>query len=120
MSEQPSSWAVGYTAFAGVMLILIGFFHFFTGLVAVANDEFFVKGAEWTFKFDITTWGWIHLVVGVVVAAAGLGVFFGNVLARTVGVFVAALSAVANSRGCPGTRSGRSSSSRSTWRSSGR
>jgi hypothetical protein len=78
------------------MLIMIGFFQFFVGLAALVNDEFFVAGAEWTFKFDVSTWGWIHLLLGVVIALAGLGVFFGNVVARAVGVFVAALSALAN------------------------
>ena len=67
------------------------------GLVALLNDEFFVVGAEWTFRFDITTWGWIHLILGVVHLASGFGIFTGNAAGeRTVGVLVAGLSAVVN------------------------
>ena len=95
MSEQPSAWAAGYTAFAGVVLILIGFFQAVAGLVAIVDDNFYVAGQEYVFQFDITTWGWIHLIVGLILLLAGFGVFTGNVAARTIGVIVAALSAIA-------------------------
>ena len=96
MSEQPSGWAAGYAAFAGVGLVIVGFFQVVAGLVALLNDEFFVIGDEWTFKFDISAWGWIHLILGVVVLLSGFGIFTGNVAARTVGVVIAALSAIVN------------------------
>ncbi len=96
MSEQPSGWAAGYAAFAGVGLVIVGFFQVVAGLVALLNDEFFVIGNEWTFKFDISAWGWIHLILGVVVLLSGFGIFTGNVAARTVGVVIAALSAIVN------------------------
>ena len=91
-----SAWAVGYTMFASVLLAIAGVFHFIAGLVAVAEEEFYVIGAKWVFEFDITTWGWIHMILGVAIFAAGIGILSGNVLARTVGVVLAALSAVAN------------------------
>ncbi len=94
MSEQPSAWAAGYAAFAGVVLILIGFFQAVAGLVAIVDDEFYVVGQEYVFQFDVTTWGWIHLIIGIIVLLAGFGVFTGNVLARTVGVIVAGVSAL--------------------------
>ncbi|MBS1838353.1 MAG: hypothetical protein JST64_11740 [Actinobacteria bacterium] len=96
MSDQPSGWAAGYAGFAGVMLVVVGFFQAVAGLVALVNDEFFVVGQEWVFKFDVTTWGWIHLIVGIVILASGFGIFTGNAAARTVGVLVAVLSAVVN------------------------
>lgn len=96
MSDRPSGWAAGYAGFAGVMLVVAGFFQAVAGLVALVNDEFFVIGQEWVFKFDVTTWGWIHLIVGIVILASGFGIFTGNVAARTVGVLVAVLSAVVN------------------------
>ena len=95
MNEQPSAWAAGYTAFAGVVLVLIGFFQAVAGLVAIVDDEFYVVGQEYLFQFDVTTWGWIHLIIGIVVLLSGFGVFTGNAAARTVGVIVAALSALA-------------------------
>ncbi len=96
MTNERSTWAVGYEVFAAVMLMLIGAFHAFAGLVALINDEFYVVGSKWVFQFDATTWGWIHLLVGVVVLASGIGILTGNVLARTVGVIVAAVSAIVN------------------------
>jgi hypothetical protein len=91
-----SSWAVGWAGFAGVMLIMIGVMDFIQGLVAVVNDTFYVVGQEWVFEFDITAWGWIHMILGVVLVLSGAGIFSGNVAARTVGVIVAAIAAVIN------------------------
>lgn len=87
-----SSAAVGWITFAGVMMIVSGLFQAFAGVVALFEDEFYVTTREYLFQFDATTWGWIHLIVGLIVVAAGLGVFSGNVLARTVGVFIAVVS----------------------------
>ena len=95
MSEQPSAWAAGYAAFAGVVLIMVGFFQAVAGLAAIIDDTFYVVGPEYVFQFDATTWGWIHLIIGIVVVLAGFGIFSGNVLARTVGVLVAAVSGLA-------------------------
>lgn len=96
MSEQRSAWAMGYATFAGVILVIAGVFQTIAGLVGIFEDEFYVVGDEWIFEFDATTWGWIHLLVGLVLVASGIGIFSGNVLARTVGVVVAGLSAIAN------------------------
>ena len=96
MTTERSSWAVGYEVFAAVMLMLIGLFHAIAGIVGIVEDQFYVVGQEWVFQFDATTWGWIHLLLGIVVFIAGIGIFSGNVLARTVGVIVAAISGVAN------------------------
>ena len=91
-----SSWAVGWAGFAGVMLIMIGAMDVVQGLVALFNDEFYVVGPEWVFQFDITAWGWIHLILGIVLIASGIGIFSANVAARTVGVIVAGLAALVN------------------------
>jgi hypothetical protein len=91
-----SSWAVGWAGFAGVMMIIIGVFDIIQGLVALFNDEFFVITQEWIFEFDITAWGWIQLILGVVLIASGVGIFSGNVAARTVGVIIAGLAAIVN------------------------
>ncbi|MDX2378145.1 MAG: hypothetical protein QNM02_00115 [Acidimicrobiia bacterium] len=91
-----SSWAVGWAGFAGVMLVVLGVFDIIQGLVAVINDEFYVVTQEWVFEFDVTAWGWIHMILGVVLIASGIGIFSGNVAARTVGVIVAAVAMIAN------------------------
>jgi hypothetical protein len=94
--ENYSGVAVGWAGFAGVMLIIIGVFDVIQGLVALLNDEFFVITQEWVFEFDITAWGWIQLILGIILIASGFGIFSGNVAARTVGVIVAGVAAIAN------------------------
>jgi hypothetical protein len=65
--------AVGLVPFAAIMMFLVGVFQAFTGLVAILNDEFYVATEEYLLKFDQTTWGWVHLILGLVIAAAGVG-----------------------------------------------
>ena len=98
MSERraPSGAAMGLIYFASAMLVVIGLFHAFYGIAAIAKSEFFVVSDAYVYKFDITAWGWIHLFWGLAVVVAGLSLFQGAVWARTVGVLVAVLSAVAN------------------------
>ena len=76
--------------------MIVGVMHAFTGLVAIVDDEFYVVTEEWVFEFDTTAWGWIHLIGGVLVVLAGVGIFSGNVMARIVGVVAASLSVLAN------------------------
>ncbi len=92
LETEPSGWAVGWTVFAGVMMVVQGCWWFIAGLVALFNDEFYVVGEEYIFQFDITTWGWIHLLVGLVILAAGLALFTGATWARVIGVVVAAVA----------------------------
>jgi len=92
----PSGVAVGVTTTAAIILILGGICHAMQGVVGLATNEFFVVTQNWLFKFDTTTWGWIHIVVGLVAFLAGVGLFFGAVWARTLGVIIAAISILAN------------------------
>ena len=92
----PAPWMAGMTTFAGVMLIITGAFDVIEGLVALFRNEVYVVGREYVFAFDLTTWGWTHLIIGAVVAAAGFAVLSGQVWGRSVGVAVAVLSMLAN------------------------
>jgi hypothetical protein len=94
--ENYSDAAVGWTIFASILLIMIGIFQAISGLVAIVNDTFYVVGEEWIFKFDISTWGWVHLLIGLVMALAGFFLFRGAMWARVVGIVVAAIAAIAN------------------------
>jgi hypothetical protein len=96
MSDRPSGWAVGFTVFAGVMMIMMGILHALWGLAAIIEDEFFVATRNYLYNVDVTGWGWVHLIAGVIVILAGFWVFTGSVWARTVGVILAVLSAIAN------------------------
>jgi hypothetical protein len=95
MSDR-SGMAVGFTIFAGVMMIMVGIFQGLWGLAAIIKDQFFVVTRNYAYNVDVTTWGWIHLVVAAIIVLAGFGLFSGAVWARTVGVTLAVLSAIAN------------------------
>ena len=86
----------GMVAFAGVMMIIAGILNAFYGLIAVLNDEWVVWANRSSVYLDISQWGWIHLVIGLVVVIAGVGVFMGNFLARSVGVVAASASLITN------------------------
>jgi len=101
--REPSGWAVGWTFFAAFMMIMIGVFHAIAGFAAILEDEFLsvvpavgteAQGDVYFLQFDATTWGWIHLILGIVILLAGFGLFSGAVWARTVGVILAVISAI--------------------------
>jgi hypothetical protein len=94
--EATSGWAVGFILFAAIMMIMAGVFQAIAGLVAIFENEFYVATRNYLFQFDATTWGWIHLVVGLVVTFAGWGLLSGRTWARVVAITVALLSALAN------------------------
>lgn len=94
--EAPSGWAYGFILFAGVMMIMAGSFQAIAGLVALFENEFYVTTRNYVFQFDATGWGWIHLLLGVLVAGAGVAVIAGKTWGRIVGITLAVLSALAN------------------------
>jgi hypothetical protein len=94
--REYSGGAVAVTVTAGIFMLMVGSMHVIQGLIALFNDDFYVAGKEYIFQFDLTSWGWIHLLAGVVVGLAGMALFQGAVWARTVGVIVACLSILAN------------------------
>ncbi|HEY7668025.1 MAG TPA: hypothetical protein VIE12_07865 [Actinomycetota bacterium] len=96
MSERGSSGWAGWVVFAGVMMIVMGIWQVFVALAALFRDSFFVATPNYLFEFDVTTWGWIHLIIGTLVALAGFSLSTGAVWARTVGVLVAAGAATTN------------------------
>ena len=71
--ERPASgWAIGFTLFAAIMMLMTGMFHALAGLVAIFENEFYVSTRDYLFQFDATSWGWIHLL-RLLVAFAGWG-----------------------------------------------
>jgi hypothetical protein len=77
-------------------MMMVGAMHLIQGLIALVNDQFYIVSKDYVFQFDLTSWGWIHLIAGVVVALAGVALFQGAVWARTVAVVVACISILAN------------------------
>lgn len=82
--------------FAAVMLVTLGVFQAITGLVAIFNDDWYVKSAHYTFDLDITTWGWIHLILGILMVITGWALFSGQLWAALAAMFLAFLSAIDN------------------------
>lgn len=86
----------GWLVFAAVLMIFGGIMAVFAGIAAIAEDEVFVTTRNYIFGFDLTSWGWIHLALGVVIALAGFALFGGATWARFVGVVLAGLAMLAN------------------------
>ena len=88
----------GWVVFAGIMMMLVGTLHALDGLVAIVKDQVYYTGANarLVVSVDYTTWGWVHLIVGVAVVLAGFAVMTGAMWARIVGICLACLSVVLN------------------------
>ncbi len=94
--NRQTKW-VGWVVFAGVMMMLVGVFQAIDGLVALFRDTYYVVGSSrLVISVNYTAWGWIHLLLGVLVAVAGFAVLRGALWARIIGVALASLSALAN------------------------
>ncbi|MCX4994804.1 hypothetical protein OG739_19025 [Streptomyces longwoodensis] len=95
-SDTSQAWAGGLTAFAAVLLFIAGILDFFRGIMAIADDDVYLSTPNYVFKFDLTSWGWIQLILGVIAMAVSAGLFTRATWARVVGVGIAALLIIAN------------------------
>ncbi|MFD1812037.1 DUF7144 family membrane protein [Rhodococcus gannanensis] len=95
-SSTKQSWAQGTAMGAAIIMVTVGIVQFLQGIAAVAEDEVFVVGIEYVYQFDLTTWGWIHIVIGVIVTAVGFVLITGAAWARMAAIVVAAISMIAN------------------------
>lgn len=98
MRPQPpvSGWAVAGITFAGCMLTMIGVFQIIAGLTAIFDDQFFVVARNYTFDVDTTVWGWLHLILGVLLVITAFGLFARSSWAGVTAIMLAMLSAVLN------------------------
>jgi hypothetical protein len=92
---EPTGW-VGWVYFAGAMLLAVGGLQIIAGLAALFRDDFYVVTSNHLVAFSYTTWGWIELILGIVLLLAGIGIWAGQGWARIVGVFVAVLALLSN------------------------
>jgi hypothetical protein len=95
-ADDVSGWAIGGLAFAATVMILIGTFQIIAGLVAIIDDEFYVVSRNYTFELDTSAWGWIHLLIGILLVGCGWALFARRTWAIVATVVLAALSALAN------------------------
>jgi hypothetical protein len=93
---DPTGWT-GWIVFASFMMFMLGTFQVIMGLVAIFNDDHYaVTENGLLLNVDYTAWGWAHLLLGLLIVAAGAGLLAGNMAARIVAVALAGLSAIAN------------------------
>ncbi|MEU9920552.1 hypothetical protein AB0H51_04380 [Streptomyces griseoluteus] len=86
--------AEGGAVFAGVLMLVNGILHIFQGISAIALDDVYARINAYVYKIDLTGWGWILLVAGVIVVAAGIGVLMGAPWARVVGIVIVSLGLI--------------------------
>jgi hypothetical protein len=91
-----SGVAVGFTYFAAIMMMLSGGFEILQGLSAIIRKNLYVVNKDYIYKINVNGWGWIHLILGVIVLLAGIALLGGALWARIVGIAMAALIAIAN------------------------
>ncbi|WP_282696551.1 hypothetical protein [Streptomyces sp. CC208A] len=91
--EAPVS---GWLVFAAVIMIFSGVMAILGGISAIAKDDVFLATRNYVYELDLTGWGWVHLILGVVIALTGAALFTGATWARVVGVGLAGLSMIAN------------------------
>ncbi|MCX4732293.1 hypothetical protein [Streptomyces sp. NBC_01363] len=89
-------WAASGIIFAGVLLLVDGVLGVVKGISGIASDDVYAHVRNYTFKFDVTSWGWIHLVLGIVLGIVGWSILKGAAWARATGVVLAAISLVIN------------------------
>lgn len=95
-SSRISGW-VGWIAFAAMMMLLSGMFSFIWGIVALVRDEAIFQGRRGNvINLDYTAWGWIAIIVGLIVAIAGVALLGGALWASLIAVFIAMLSIINN------------------------
>ncbi|ARH90059.1 MULTISPECIES: DUF7144 family membrane protein [Streptomyces] len=97
MAARKQTVVGGWTAFAGVLMIFGGAMTLLEGISAIAKDNLIVTTHNYVFSFNLTGWGWIHLILGIVILLAGVALLAtGALWARVIGVVLAGLGALAN------------------------
>lgn len=88
--------AQGSAMGGAVLLVTVGVLELLQGLSAISKDEVIVTGVDYTYQFDLTAWGWTHLVLGAIVTAAGIALFTGATWARGGAMVICAISIIVN------------------------
>ncbi|MCT4353962.1 hypothetical protein M5362_12565 [Streptomyces sp. Je 1-79] len=86
----------GWLVFAAVIMLFSGIMTLLGGISAIAKDDVFLATRNYVYELNLTGWGWIHLILGIVIALTGVALFTGATWARVVGVVLAGLSMIAN------------------------
>ncbi|WP_067897943.1 DUF7144 family membrane protein [Nocardia vaccinii] len=88
--------AAGASFGAAILLLTVGLLSLLQGISAAVKDNLFVVGVNYTYEFNITAWGWIHIVLGILLILSALGLMTGATWARVTAIIIAALSLLGN------------------------
>ncbi|WP_418958149.1 DUF7144 family membrane protein [Streptomyces tritici] len=94
-ADTSGAWAAGGTVFAGTLMMVTGIVDIFQGIAGIAEDKTYARVGDYVYRFDLTTWGWIHLILGIVIAVTGFGILRGAGWGRFAGIALASLNIVA-------------------------
>ncbi|MFI1964352.1 hypothetical protein ACH429_09545 [Streptomyces pathocidini] len=95
--DRHQGLANGGTTFAGVLLAVTGLLSIFRGIMGIAKNDVFVATKDYVFRWDLTGWGWMHLILGLLVFLVGLALLkAAPAWARTAGVVLASLALIVN------------------------
>ncbi|HKX66127.1 MAG TPA: hypothetical protein VJN29_02795 [Intrasporangium sp.] len=95
-TETRRGWGHGVVLFAGTLMLVLGILEFLRGLTALFENTLFVNTPDYIFALDVTTWGWLHLIWGVVLAAVGGAILAGRLVGRIVGLSIVTIAMVLN------------------------
>ena len=90
------AWADFVAMFAGVLLVIAGGFQMLQGLAAIANDDLYAQGSGYLYDFNMTAWGWVHLLIGAISVVVGVGIAIRQSWGQVSGMIVAVLSMLTN------------------------
>ena len=93
-TPQAQKAGTGWVAYAGVMLIIVGFLDVIDGLWALDRSDTKINGLLYADKLG--GWGWFYLILGIILILAGIGVFYRSQVARWTGVILASTAVVTN------------------------
>ena len=96
VDNPKANWAGGLTLFGGMILMMQGIFGLLQGISALRKDDVFSTTAKYLYEFDLTTWGWVHIVISVAALVVGAGVLTLRTWGLVGGIVIAVVAAVAN------------------------
>ncbi|KIF75624.1 hypothetical protein QR77_20390 [Streptomyces sp. 150FB] len=91
---RSTSWSMGGALFAGVVMVISGATDILQGVVALKNDAFLNGVTGYAYTFNVSSWGYVHVILGGLIALAGIGILMKSQIARFVGIALAAINLV--------------------------
>ena len=82
----------GWIGFAGILMVLLGGLSVVQGLIALLEDNYYVVTPSGYLLFDVTGWGWIMLIWGIILALVGLALLNGASWARWTAIVLVSIN----------------------------